>query len=84
NLVVKVTDSWLACHELEPSSVEDLRYRKGRWTSNLSMLKRRSVSVVWKLEERIASSYVNPTPLAHADTSRAVLPRGGTSQTVVP
>ncbi|GFW75491.1 hypothetical protein TNCV_4426741 [Trichonephila clavipes] len=27
-----------------------------------------------------ASSYVNPTPLAHADTSRDVLPRGGTSQ----
>ncbi|GFU40528.1 hypothetical protein TNCV_1208801 [Trichonephila clavipes] len=27
-----------------------------------------------------SSSYVNPTPLAHADTSRDVLPRGGTSQ----
>ncbi|GFV21634.1 general transcription factor II-I repeat domain-containing protein 2A [Trichonephila clavipes] len=26
------------------------------------------------------SSYANPTPLAHADTSRDVLPRGGTSQ----
>ncbi|GFW70904.1 uncharacterized protein TNCV_2864991 [Trichonephila clavipes] len=26
------------------------------------------------------NSYVNPTPLAHADTSRDVLPRGGTSQ----
>ncbi|GFV99771.1 hypothetical protein TNCV_5081311 [Trichonephila clavipes] len=26
------------------------------------------------------SSFVNPTPLAHADTSRDVLPRGGTSQ----
>ncbi|GFV37944.1 hypothetical protein TNCV_2663571 [Trichonephila clavipes] len=25
-------------------------------------------------------SFVNPTPLAHADTSRDVLPRGGTSQ----
>ncbi|GFV67369.1 histone-lysine N-methyltransferase SETMAR [Trichonephila clavipes] len=25
-------------------------------------------------------SYVNPTPLAHADASRDVLPRGGTSQ----
>ncbi|GFU66771.1 hypothetical protein TNCV_1233041 [Trichonephila clavipes] len=24
-----------------------------------------------------SSSYVNPTPLAHADTSRDVLPRGG-------
>ncbi|GFW37825.1 hypothetical protein TNCV_4630301 [Trichonephila clavipes] len=29
-----------------------------------------------------SSSYVNPTPLAHADTSRDVLPRGGTSQTI--
>ncbi|GFT07563.1 hypothetical protein TNCV_4045301 [Trichonephila clavipes] len=27
-----------------------------------------------------SSSYDNPTPLAHADTSRDVLPRGGTSQ----
>ncbi|GFX41455.1 uncharacterized protein TNCV_3489951 [Trichonephila clavipes] len=27
-----------------------------------------------------SSSYVTPTPLAHADTSRNVLPRGGTSQ----
>ncbi|GFV51447.1 hypothetical protein TNCV_843871 [Trichonephila clavipes] len=26
------------------------------------------------------SPFVNPTPLAHADTSRDVLPRGGTSQ----
>ncbi|GFW88278.1 uncharacterized protein TNCV_820351 [Trichonephila clavipes] len=26
------------------------------------------------------SSFVNPTPLAHADTSRDILPRGGTSQ----
>ncbi|GFW46908.1 hypothetical protein TNCV_2982641 [Trichonephila clavipes] len=28
----------------------------------------------------VGLSYVNPTPLAHADTSRDVLPRGGTSQ----
>ncbi|GFV68763.1 hypothetical protein TNCV_694311 [Trichonephila clavipes] len=27
------------------------------------------------------SPFANPTPLAHADTSRGVLPRGGTSQT---
>ncbi|GFV00955.1 hypothetical protein TNCV_1387691 [Trichonephila clavipes] len=27
-----------------------------------------------------SSSFANPTPLAHADTSRDVLPRGGTSQ----
>ncbi|GFU51582.1 uncharacterized protein TNCV_82151 [Trichonephila clavipes] len=27
-----------------------------------------------------SSSFVNPTPVAHADTSRDVLPRGGTSQ----
>ncbi|GFW65368.1 hypothetical protein TNCV_396341 [Trichonephila clavipes] len=27
-----------------------------------------------------SSSFVNPTPLAHADISRDVLPRGGTSQ----
>ncbi|GFX63794.1 uncharacterized protein TNCV_5032651 [Trichonephila clavipes] len=28
------------------------------------------------------SSFANPTPLAHADASRDVLPRGGTSQIV--
>ncbi|GFX74458.1 hypothetical protein TNCV_3213451 [Trichonephila clavipes] len=28
------------------------------------------------------SPFVNPTPLAYADTSRDVLPRGGTSQNV--
>ncbi|GFY35857.1 uncharacterized protein TNCV_4842321 [Trichonephila clavipes] len=27
-----------------------------------------------------SSSFVNPTPLAHADTPRDILPRGGTSQ----
>ncbi|GFX73150.1 hypothetical protein TNCV_4502291 [Trichonephila clavipes] len=29
------------------------------------------------------SSFVNPTPLAHADASRDVLPRGGTSHGIV-
>ncbi|GFV95326.1 retrovirus-related Pol polyprotein from transposon TNT 1-94 [Trichonephila clavipes] len=29
------------------------------------------------------SPFANPTPLAHADTSRDVLPRGGTSQVVL-
>ncbi|GFX70169.1 hypothetical protein TNCV_4616071 [Trichonephila clavipes] len=28
----------------------------------------------------VTSSYDNPTPLSHADTSRDVFPRGGTSQ----
>ncbi|GFX50634.1 hypothetical protein TNCV_2722201 [Trichonephila clavipes] len=31
---------------------------------------------------RNLDSFVNPTPLAHADTSRDVLSRGGTSQFV--
>ncbi|GFV25891.1 hypothetical protein TNCV_3868581 [Trichonephila clavipes] len=30
------------------------------------------------------SSFANPTPLAHADTSRDVLPRGGTSHSSSP
>ncbi|GFU11374.1 hypothetical protein TNCV_4040901 [Trichonephila clavipes] len=30
-----------------------------------------------------SSSFVNPTPLAHADASRDVLPRGGTSQALL-
>ncbi|GFV15413.1 hypothetical protein TNCV_4834391 [Trichonephila clavipes] len=38
----------------------------------------RNVEQVW---ERKNGSYDNPTPLARANTSRDVLPRGGTSQT---
>ncbi|GFV14506.1 hypothetical protein TNCV_166331 [Trichonephila clavipes] len=33
--------------------------------------------------EKSRLSFANPTPLAHADTSRDVLPRGGTSQHVL-
>ncbi|GFX95725.1 hypothetical protein TNCV_4886511 [Trichonephila clavipes] len=54
------------------------------------MVKKKGSEVKRELEEKIRreiirimfdpSPFVNPTPLAHADTSRDVLPRGGTSQ----
>ncbi|GFW09810.1 hypothetical protein TNCV_868721 [Trichonephila clavipes] len=34
--VVKVSDSWLVCHEFQPSIVEDPPFRGERWTFNLS------------------------------------------------
>ncbi|GFY12772.1 retrovirus-related Pol polyprotein from transposon 412 [Trichonephila clavipes] len=46
--------------------------RRGTWT-NESL----SLEVLIMFD---SSSYVDPSPLAHADTSRDVLPRGGTSQ----
>ncbi|GFW97399.1 HTH_Tnp_Tc3_2 domain-containing protein [Trichonephila clavipes] len=57
SLVVKVTDSWLECHELEPSTTEDPSCR-GRCSLYLSMLKRPTVDVVWKLGEWGASTGV--------------------------
>ncbi|GFW60774.1 hypothetical protein TNCV_571191 [Trichonephila clavipes] len=75
NLVVKVTDLLLECHEFEPSTTEDPPCRGNRYTLNMSRLKRPPVGVVWY-------SYANPTSLAHADASRDVLRQGG-SQTKV-
>ncbi|GFX30951.1 hypothetical protein TNCV_4146591 [Trichonephila clavipes] len=48
--VVKVTDSLLECHELEPSATEDLPCTESRCTLNLSRLKRPCVGMVWKNE----------------------------------
>ncbi|GFY19762.1 transposable element Tcb1 transposase [Trichonephila clavipes] len=51
SLVSKVTDSWLACHEFEPSNNKDPPCKEGHCTLNLSMLKRPPVGVAWKLGE---------------------------------
>ncbi|GFT47059.1 hypothetical protein TNCV_3747191 [Trichonephila clavipes] len=56
-LLVKVMDSWPACHEFESSTAEDPP-RLRRCTLNLSKLKRPSVGMLWKLEEGGASSGV--------------------------
>ncbi|GFX32675.1 hypothetical protein TNCV_888131 [Trichonephila clavipes] len=63
--MVKVTDSWLMCHEFEPSAAEDLPCRGGRCSLNLSRLKRPPVGVVWKLGEEIIesiTSLITPDP----------------------
>ncbi|GFT23442.1 histone-lysine N-methyltransferase SETMAR [Trichonephila clavipes] len=58
SLGVKVTGSWLACHEMEPSTTEDLPCRGGRCTLNMWRLKCPPLGVVWKLGEGGASSGV--------------------------
>ncbi|GFV32489.1 hypothetical protein TNCV_1677751 [Trichonephila clavipes] len=55
-LEVKVTNSWLECHELEPSTAEDPPCRDSRCWLNLSRLKPPPVGVVWKLEEEVQLS----------------------------
>ncbi|GFW49961.1 RNase H domain-containing protein [Trichonephila clavipes] len=67
-LVVKVTDSWLACHEFEPVTAEDPPYSGGRCTLNMSQLKRPPVDVVGLLGNEVADD------LAKAATSNPVDP----------
>ncbi|GFW13129.1 hypothetical protein TNCV_3330611 [Trichonephila clavipes] len=55
-LVVKVTDSWPAYREFEPSTAEDPPCIGGRCTLNVSRLKRPPVGVVRKLGEGNANS----------------------------
>ncbi|GFS84099.1 hypothetical protein TNCV_2364911 [Trichonephila clavipes] len=78
SLVVKVTDSWLACLEFEPSTAENPPCRGGRCKSNLPWLKRPPVDVKGKLEEKrdtqraqVSSSFLphgselrGPSPIA--------------------
>ncbi|GFS71310.1 hypothetical protein TNCV_5050551 [Trichonephila clavipes] len=46
SLVVKITDLWLACHELEPNAAEDPPCRGG---SCAEAHKRPPIDLVWKL-----------------------------------
>ncbi|GFV43584.1 hypothetical protein TNCV_1613581 [Trichonephila clavipes] len=55
SLVVKVTDSWLTCHELEPSTSEDPPCKGDHCLLNLSRLYP-TVHVMWKLGEGDTSS----------------------------
>ncbi|PRD30612.1 UNVERIFIED_CONTAM: hypothetical protein NCL1_25897 [Trichonephila clavipes] len=43
SLMVKITDSWPAYHDFDPSTTEDSPCREGRCTLNMSTLKRPSV-----------------------------------------
>ncbi|GFW57275.1 hypothetical protein TNCV_541891 [Trichonephila clavipes] len=53
SLVLKVMDSRPACHEFKPSTAEDPLCREGRFTLNLSRLKRSPFGEVWKLGEGV-------------------------------
>ncbi|GFX30536.1 hypothetical protein TNCV_3461871 [Trichonephila clavipes] len=48
------------------------------WTSRLDYIRASRGSPMPEIIFKI--SFADPTPLAHADTSRDVFPRGGTSQ----
>ncbi|GFT29138.1 hypothetical protein TNCV_3587491 [Trichonephila clavipes] len=52
-LVVKIMDSWLACHEFEPSTTEDPPGKGYRCTLNMSRFKRSLVGVLGKLGEEM-------------------------------
>ncbi|GFU91455.1 hypothetical protein TNCV_2542231 [Trichonephila clavipes] len=54
--VVKVTDSWLVCHEFEFNTAEDSPCRRGRCTLSTSRLKIPPDDVVSKLGEEDSSS----------------------------
>ncbi|GFX03779.1 ATP-dependent DNA helicase [Trichonephila clavipes] len=58
SLVVKVTISWPACHEFEPSATENPPCRESRCTLNLGRLKRPLIDTVEKLGEDNANSGV--------------------------
>ncbi|GFT12693.1 hypothetical protein TNCV_5094591 [Trichonephila clavipes] len=68
SLTVKVTDSWLACHEFEPGSSEDLPCRRGRCTLNMSWLVRPPVGIAWKYGE--GASQVSSSSLDHGSKLR--------------
>ncbi|GFV88631.1 hypothetical protein TNCV_1244411 [Trichonephila clavipes] len=55
SLVIKVTDSWPACHEFESSTAEDPPCRGRRCMLNIWRFKRPPVGVVWKLGEESVS-----------------------------
>ncbi|GFU66687.1 hypothetical protein TNCV_3111711 [Trichonephila clavipes] len=46
--VIRVMDSWLACHDFEPSTAEDPPCRGCRCMLNMSRLKYSPIGVVWK------------------------------------
>ncbi|GFV19041.1 hypothetical protein TNCV_4759261 [Trichonephila clavipes] len=48
SLEVKVTDSWLTCHKIEPNNAED---PPSRCSLSMSRLKHPPFDVVWKLGE---------------------------------
>ncbi|GFX45517.1 hypothetical protein TNCV_2740541 [Trichonephila clavipes] len=61
SLVVKVRDSWLACHEFESGTAEDQLCRDSRCTLNLSRLKRPAVVVMRKLGEDVPAQVSSPS-----------------------
>ncbi|GFT61998.1 hypothetical protein TNCV_3811741 [Trichonephila clavipes] len=63
-LVVKMTDSWPACHEFEPNTAEDLPFREDQCTLNLTRLKRSPIGMVWKLGEGRRQPWYRPPHLS--------------------
>ncbi|GFS84382.1 hypothetical protein TNCV_4605892 [Trichonephila clavipes] len=59
-LVVKVTDSWMACHEFEPCTAEDPPCRGGRCTLNMKRLKRPPVEEVSLVTAPVQVQSISP------------------------
>ncbi|GFW27657.1 hypothetical protein TNCV_765391 [Trichonephila clavipes] len=51
SLEVKVTDSWVGCHDFEPRVAVDWSCRGHQSMLNLSRFKRPPIGVMWKLRE---------------------------------
>ncbi|GFX41472.1 hypothetical protein TNCV_3490121 [Trichonephila clavipes] len=74
SLVIKVTDLWPACHEIEPSTPEDPPCKEGRCTLNMLRLKHPPVGVVWKLGEEVPAQ-VSSLSLDHDPNLRGMSPK---------
>ncbi|GFV94568.1 hypothetical protein TNCV_3826351 [Trichonephila clavipes] len=72
--MVKETDSWLACHEFEPSTADDLLCREDRCNLTLSRLKSPPIGVMWKFGEGV-SAQVSYSLLEHGSKSREMSPK---------
>ncbi|GFW97413.1 hypothetical protein TNCV_4990901 [Trichonephila clavipes] len=78
SLVVKVTDSWLACHEFEPSTAEGACsvMQRERCTLNMWKLKCPSIGVVRKLGgKRCLCLGVTSSSLGHGSKLRGPSPK---------
>ncbi|GFW19620.1 hypothetical protein TNCV_1605111 [Trichonephila clavipes] len=74
SLVIKVTDSWLACHEFELGAAKDPPCRGGGCTSNLPGLKRSPVDAKRNLGGEGANSGVILSSLEHGSKLRGPSP----------
>ncbi|GFW18419.1 hypothetical protein TNCV_1184471 [Trichonephila clavipes] len=64
SVVDKVTDTWPACHEFEPSTTEDMSCREAMYVKSVEA-QMSSCYGLWKLEEGVPHISQVPSSLAH-------------------